>query len=196
MSEKKYYVICDDDCLFEGMTNEQIFAAITDATGNTPSGASEAFISAIKESNANKSLSFWLGNETQFAALGVSANCVRLKVDANGKLYVLQNEKITEDEIDDGAVSKEFTTALPVSGWTQVSDYLEYTASVNGLLAKDRLVVDVNLSEETNASDMEDLTDAMSVLLRARCNVDGKIIFTVSDVPSVSVPLKILAIRK
>ena len=196
MNEKKFYVICDDDCLFEGMTKEQIIAAITEATGNTPSGASDAFISAVKESNANKSLSFWLGNETQFAALGVNANCVRVKVDANGKLYILQNEKITEDEIKDGAVSREFTTALPVSGWTQVGDCYEHTASVNGLLAKDRLIVDVNLAEATSASEMEGLTDEMSVLLRARCDEDGKIIFTVSDAPFVSVPLKILAVRK
>ncbi len=69
MSERRYFVICEDNCRFESLTREQIFAAIAEATGSTPTPVDEAFITKIKEQNANHSLKMWKGTEAQFNAL-------------------------------------------------------------------------------------------------------------------------------
>ena len=53
MSERNYYVLCDDNCRFESMTKEQIIAAIAEATGHTPEDIDAAFITRIKEQNKN-----------------------------------------------------------------------------------------------------------------------------------------------
>lgn len=69
--ERKYYVFCEDKCKFEAMTKEQTINAIAEATGRTPESieTNEAFISMIKEQNANKNLKFWIGTTAQFQAL-------------------------------------------------------------------------------------------------------------------------------
>lgn len=69
MSERNYYVICDDNCKFEGMTKEQVYDAIAEATGSTPTPVDEAFITKVKEQNANHSIKFWKGTEAQYNAL-------------------------------------------------------------------------------------------------------------------------------
>lgn len=67
--ERKYYVLCGDNCKFESMTKEQIIAAIAEATGNTPTNIDDAFITKIKESNANNALKFWVGTQAEYNAL-------------------------------------------------------------------------------------------------------------------------------
>lgn len=98
MSERVYYVICADDCRFEGMSKEQIFAAIAEATGNTPTDVDAAFITKIKETNKNNALSFWYGTEAEFNALGVSATKMYIRVSADNKIYICP--KSSEDPID------------------------------------------------------------------------------------------------
>lgn len=48
MADIIYFVISSDDCKYESMTKEQIYAAIASATGNTPTGVDDGFISKIK----------------------------------------------------------------------------------------------------------------------------------------------------
>ena len=69
MAEKTYYVLCADDCKHEGMTKEQIVAAIAEATGSTPTGVDDAFITKIKEQNANAAMKIWVGTRAQYNAL-------------------------------------------------------------------------------------------------------------------------------
>lgn len=69
MSERNYYVICDDNCRFPGMTKEQIIAAISSATGSLPSGIDDAFITKLKEMNKNKSVKIWIGTQAEYNAL-------------------------------------------------------------------------------------------------------------------------------
>lgn len=69
MSERNYYVLCDDNCRFEGMTKEQIYDAIAEATGMTPTPVDSAFITKIKEQNASHNLKMWKGTEAQYNAL-------------------------------------------------------------------------------------------------------------------------------
>lgn len=69
MSERNYWVLCDDNCRFPAMTKEQILAAIAEATGNAVSGVDDAFITKIREMNASANLKFWVGTMAQFNAL-------------------------------------------------------------------------------------------------------------------------------
>lgn len=76
MSERIYYVLCRDNCRFESMTKEQIIAAIAEATGNTPTSVDDAFITKIKEINANAQLKFWVGTTAQYNAIATPADDV------------------------------------------------------------------------------------------------------------------------
>lgn len=67
--ERRYFVICEDNCKFESMTKEQIIEAIAEATGETPVHIDDAFITKIKELNANNQLKWWVGTEAQYNAL-------------------------------------------------------------------------------------------------------------------------------
>lgn len=64
--EKKYFVLCIDNCKFEGMTKEQIYAAIADATGNVPTGIDDAFITKIVEQNKKTAMRLWIGKEAEY----------------------------------------------------------------------------------------------------------------------------------
>lgn len=66
---RTYFVICEDNCKFESMTKEQIITAIEEATGNIPGDIDDAFITKIKEMNANNQLKWWVGTEAQYNAL-------------------------------------------------------------------------------------------------------------------------------
>ena len=64
--ERKYYVMCADNCKFEGMTKEQIYAAIAEATGKTAGDVNGAFITMLKELNAGNDFKIWVGTQQQF----------------------------------------------------------------------------------------------------------------------------------
>ena len=84
MESGKYYVLSDGNNLFEGMTKEEIFAAIVEATGNTPTGIDDAFITKIKEQNQNIPLKFWIGTNAQYNALEeIDPNCFYIFTDTN-----------------------------------------------------------------------------------------------------------------
>lgn len=69
MAERIYYVFCEDNCKFESMTKEQIITAIAEATGKTPTAVDAAFITKIKEQNANVAVKIWVGTQAEFNAL-------------------------------------------------------------------------------------------------------------------------------
>lgn len=66
--EKKYYVFCGANCKYEGMTKEQIIAAIAEATGATVTDVDAAFITKVKEQNKGENLTFWIGSVAEFNA--------------------------------------------------------------------------------------------------------------------------------
>lgn len=86
--ERTYYVLCDDNCRFEGMTKEQIIEAIAEATGATPTHIDDAFITKLKEQNANKALKFWLGTTAQYNAIEEPEENV---------FYILTDENFADD---------------------------------------------------------------------------------------------------
>lgn len=67
--DRKYYVLCADDCKFEGMTKEQILAAIAEATGATVTDIDNAFISKIKEINKGETVQIWVGTTAEYNAI-------------------------------------------------------------------------------------------------------------------------------
>lgn len=95
---RNYYVLCDDDCRFPAMTAEQVIAAIAEATGNIPSEhVDDAFITKIKSSGQEKNISFWYGTESEFNEItpAPAANAIFIRVDNNGKIYVVTDDSIS-----------------------------------------------------------------------------------------------------
>lgn len=67
---RKYYVICADKCLFEGLTKEQTLTAIEQAvaTGEIKD-VNTGFVTTIKEQNAQTGLKFWVGTQDEYNAI-------------------------------------------------------------------------------------------------------------------------------
>ena len=83
MSEKKYYCYCDSNCKYETMTKEQILAAIAQAAaGGLVFDTEAAVISKVKEMNAGGFVTFWVGTQAQYNALGsINASCMYIITD-------------------------------------------------------------------------------------------------------------------
>ena len=88
---RKYFCFCADNCKFETMTKEQILAAIAQAAeGGLVFDADAAFITKVKEGNAGKEISFWVGTEAQYNALdSIDPNCIYIKTDSTEKQDML-----------------------------------------------------------------------------------------------------------
>lgn len=83
MSERKYFVLCEDNCKFESMTKEQIYAAIMQAaeTGEI-ANVDAGFITKVQEQNGGRNLFFWLGTTAEYNALAEKLeNCLYIKTD-------------------------------------------------------------------------------------------------------------------
>lgn len=78
-----YYVIGAGNNLYEGMTKEQILAAITQAIEtHTISDVDTGFVTTIKEKNKNNPLSVWVGTEAEYNAIqNKQPNCLYIKTD-------------------------------------------------------------------------------------------------------------------
>lgn len=70
MESGKYYVIGAGNNFYEGMTKEQILAAIVQAVeSHTISDVDTGFVTTIKENNKNTPLALWVGTEAEFNAI-------------------------------------------------------------------------------------------------------------------------------
>ena len=90
--ERTYYVIGADNCRFEGMTKEQILAAITQAveTG-TIQNVDTGFVTKIKEQNSGSAVTLWVGTQAQYNALGTKEpNCLYIVTD-DDTISTMQN---------------------------------------------------------------------------------------------------------
>lgn len=91
----KFYVLCDDDCRYEGMTKEEILTAIEQALEqgyvSDPDGA---VFSKIREIRAGGTAQLWVGTEAEFNAISpaptVGTSLVR--VGADGTLYLCEDD--------------------------------------------------------------------------------------------------------
>lgn len=89
---KKYYVMCGNKCLYEGMTKEQILTAIQQAisTGEIKD-VDTGFITKVKEQNRGVALSFWLGTTAEYNAIKAAGKVVQ------NCLYILTDETFAAD---------------------------------------------------------------------------------------------------
>lgn len=89
MSERNYYVVCDDNCKFPSLTKEQILTAILQAvsTGEIKD-VDTGFVTKIKEQNHNSALSFWVGTSAEYNAL---------ETKDDGCFYILTDDTIGDD---------------------------------------------------------------------------------------------------
>jgi hypothetical protein len=79
------YVFDDAKNAFEGMTKEQIVNAIASATGLTPAEIDgDVITSAIKEKNAQQSVSLWVGTQAEYNAFATpDENTLYIVIDPN-----------------------------------------------------------------------------------------------------------------
>lgn len=118
-----YYVICDDDSKHEGLTKEQIFAAIAEATGATPQGVDAAFITQIKEQNGQSSLKFWVGTQAEYNAIeNPATNC----------LYIITDDTTTDDieKLLDAAKSVNITSDVVLEKGSMLTEGIVNFVSV------------------------------------------------------------------
>lgn len=66
---EQYFIFDSKLCKAEGLTKEQIYNLIAEATGVTPQDADEGFISTIVETNHSASLHLWKGTAAEYQAL-------------------------------------------------------------------------------------------------------------------------------
>lgn len=124
MDGRKYYVLCRDNCKFEGMTKEQIYAAIAEATGGVLTDVDDAFITQLVEQNTGAAMRLWIGTEAEYNAVEANGgidtdtiyfikngNVARLKNPESGVDYFTDEDK---QEIVN-AVVKEFINASEVA---------------------------------------------------------------------------------
>ena len=83
-----YFVYDEKLCKAEGMTKEQIYNAIAEATGETPVHIDDGFISTIVETNRSRSLHIWKGVKSEFEALPSHDSKT---------LYVIEDDTTLED---------------------------------------------------------------------------------------------------
>lgn len=103
MADRNYYVICDDNCKFEGMTKEQILAAIAEVTGATPTQIDDAFITKIKEQNRNSPLKFWVGTNAQYNELTPVDGVFYIITDADPLIDVIKEVEQNAQDIGEMA---------------------------------------------------------------------------------------------
>lgn len=85
MESGKYYVLSEGKNLSEGMTKEQILAAIVQAVETHEiSDVDTGFVSKLKEGNKNKQLTFWIGTTAEYNAIQTPVeNCFYILTDEN-----------------------------------------------------------------------------------------------------------------
>lgn len=132
MPNNTYYVFDDKLCKFEGLTKEQIYAAIADATGNTPTGVDDAFITKIKETNRNNALSIWKGTQAQYNAIATKDANTFYIIEDDATISDLQaNIDAVDAKVDDLSDFLDhivIDTRTTVSSWSSISSGEFYTA--------------------------------------------------------------------
>lgn len=117
------------DSLFEGMTKEQILAAITEAVeSHTISDVNTGFVTTIKELNNGIGLKFWIGTTAQYNAIAEKENNVLyIKTDdtsaesINAAITALQETATSQG----GSISTILTTLASVKSVTDAIEFVE-----------------------------------------------------------------------
>lgn len=103
MADRKYYVLCEQNCKFEGMTKEQILTAITQAVKDgTVGDIDTGFVTTIKTIN-NKPLKFFVGTQSEYEALSASEreSAFAIITDDSAKEGILAAIEDLQEDFDD-----------------------------------------------------------------------------------------------
>lgn len=92
MSGLKHYAICENECLVETMSKEEILSAIENATGNAVIPANEAFVSMIVNQNDGTNLKLWRGTTAQYNAI---------EPKAEDTVYIITDEKPVSEVVSE-----------------------------------------------------------------------------------------------
>lgn len=135
-----YYVIGEGNNLYEGMTKEEILAAITQAVStHAISDVDTGFVTTIKEKNKNNPLSLWVGTEAEFNAIEEKdQNCLYIKTD-DSTLEAIGEEL----ERIDGTVTENSTALQELINdfYFKVNDTGSYTWNGAGYMTNSKTTV-------------------------------------------------------
>lgn len=95
-----FYVFCDDNCKYEGMTRAQILEAIQHAIENgSVADPVDAVISRLKETNAGGSVQMWTGTEAEFNAIDPAPQYTLgvVRIGADGVLYLCTDDNTLDN---------------------------------------------------------------------------------------------------
>lgn len=115
-------------------------------------------ITAVKESNGNNNITFWLGTEAEFNALGITAKQIFARVDATGKLYLCTDDSTLDDWL--AAAKAEITgdvAADITEAQTTADEALIAANGANSFYSRGSFVTEVML--ETSPGVVETATD-------------------------------------
>ena len=153
MPNNIFYVFDNNRIKVEGMTKEQIYNAIAEATGHTPQDVDSGFITTIVEQNKNKPLHFWFGTKAEYEAITTKAH---------NTFYIFSDDT----DIDDlQAAVEELQQAVEQIGAIEI-DIQNIEADVDALDTRvtnaearvDEAVEDVNEAVETVEAMQSDVT--------------------------------------
>lgn len=170
-----FYVFCDDNCRYEGMTKEQIIAAIAEATGSAPTAIDDAFITKLKEIRAGDTAQLWIGTEADFNAISPapSVNKSPVRIGTDGIMYICT----------DDSMGGYIDAVLTADGW---SDNLQ-TISVPSLPDNKPCIIGLAMSATDEQEDA-----AVAAGLRVVDRADGSItVKAKGTVPTVDLPVEI-----
>lgn len=145
MESGKYYVLGFGNNLIEGMTKEQILAAITQAVeSHTIFDVDTGFVTTLKEQNANTGLKFWIGTTAQY-------NAIQEK--DNDCFYILTDDTELED-IQDAieTLTGKVNAISELKGQyllNLTSSSVPYSDSLSVALAGDHEIKDFNIVKVT-----------------------------------------------
>lgn len=134
----KYYVICEDDCRYEGMTKEQILASIEQALEQGyVSDPDKAVFSKIKEICAGDAIQLWVGSQAEFNAINPAPNTGRafVRVGANGIVYLCPDDDSAdafESHLRDANNPHNVKLEQLTNGRTLASNYYDKEVKTNG----------------------------------------------------------------
>lgn len=113
---------------------------------------------------------------------------IRSGAAAGATAYQKPSSGIPANDIEAGAVSTLYTATIPANGWNDG----ENTVTVNGLLATDKPIIDVDMSD---VADMAAVQDAWGAVLKISVAANSLTAYS-ADAPTEDIPIKILCVRK
>lgn len=114
----KHYAICENECLVETMTKNEILSAIAEATGNAVVSANDAFVSMIVNQNDGTNIKLWRGTKVQYNALETKAEDTVYIITDEPPVATVARECATEavnDIINDYIIKSDIAEIVTVS---------------------------------------------------------------------------------